>query len=93
MCSSMAIDTKVMIASAVDAVDQLEAWSQLASYSPPVNSGFMFDTSPLVNRVTNKICELNDNHSGSSMGWTMRQIEFIAKNGVDAYIQLAENRL
>jgi hypothetical protein len=24
-------------------------------------------------------------HSGASMGWTMRNIEFIAKNGIPAY--------
>lgn len=84
--------SKSMVEHAIDAVDYLEAWSELAAYSPPEDKGFMWSANPIVERVTDEICKRDDSHSRSSMAWTMRAIEYIAKNGVDAYVQLVENR-
>jgi hypothetical protein len=75
-----------MVLSAIQAIDMLEAWDELASYSPPVDKGFMFDNSDFINKINSKIAELYDGHSGSSYGWTMRQIEYIAKNGAENYV-------
>lgn len=84
--SNLESNSKLMVLSAIQAIDQLEAWDELASYSPPEGTGFMFDKSPLMKRINPKIAELYDGHSGSSYGWTMRQIEYIAKNGAEKYV-------
>jgi hypothetical protein len=75
-----------MLEAAIKAINQLEAWDELAHYSPPRNKGFMFDDSEFIKKINQKIAEFYDGHSGSSYGWTMRQIEYIAKNGVDKYV-------
>ena len=84
--------SKDMLLHAVDAVNHLEAWSELSSYSPPEDKGFMWSTDSIVTRVTDEICKRDDSHSGGSMAWTMRAIEYIAKKGVDTYIQDVVNR-
>jgi hypothetical protein len=78
--------SKSMVLSAIKAIDMLEAWDKLAKYSPPENTGFMFDDSPFMKSINSKIFELYDGHSGSSYGITMRHIEYIAKNGVVEYV-------
>jgi hypothetical protein len=52
----------------------------------------MWSTDSIVDRVTKEICKRDDSHSGGSMAWTMRAIEYIAKEGVDKYIQDVVNR-
>jgi hypothetical protein len=48
----------------------------------------MFSDSPAVSTIMNKMRQLGyDGHSGGSFGWTMRQMEFIAKNGKQAFLQ------
>jgi len=89
--SSMDAYSKGMLLHAVDAVNYLEAWSELSAYSPPEDKGFMWSTDSIVTRVTDEICKRDDSHSGSSMAWTMRAIEYIAKKGVDAYLNPEEN--
>ena len=67
-------------------------WTHLSKYSPPANRGFMFSygDDPIVTLVSDN---MEVGHSGGSMGWTMRQIEFIAKNGVPAHRKIMlENR-
>ena len=85
--SNLESHSKSMVLSAIQAIDMLEAWDSLARYSPPKDTGFMFDDSSFMKRINSKIAELYDGHSGSSYGWTMRQIEYIAKNGVDKYVE------
>ena len=92
IASSMDDDSKQMLLPAIDAVDYLEAWSELAAYSPPEDKGFMWSTDPIVKRVTDEIFKRDDSHSGSSMAWTMRAIEYIAKKGIDAFLNPEENR-
>ncbi len=49
---------------------------------------FMFgEIPPQLKQINTKILELYSGHSGSSYGWTMRQMQFIAKNGWDAYVK------
>lgn len=71
---------------------EIDVWGYLSKYSPPADRGFMFSygDDTIVTLVQNHMVT---GHSGSSMGWTMRQIEFIAKNGIPAYRELTlENR-
>lgn len=66
---------------------EINAWKYLSQYSPPSNRGFMFscDDDQIVTIVQN---QMEVGHSGYSMGWTMRNIEFIAKNGLSAHREM-----
>ena len=63
---------------------EINVWKYLSQYSPPSDRGFMFSMGDddIITQVQNN---MEVGHSGCSMGWTMRQIEFIAKNGVPAH--------
>jgi hypothetical protein len=60
---------------------EINVWKYLSAYSPPANRGFIFSHGDdnIVTLVQN---QMEVGHSGCSMGWTMRNIEFIAKNGL-----------
>jgi len=60
---------------------EINVWEYLSKYSPPEGRGFMFSAGDdwVVTLVQN---QMETGHSGSSMGWVMRNIEFIAKNGL-----------
>ena len=63
---------------------ETNVWEYLSKYSPPSNRGFMFSYGD--NRIVTLVGEnMETGHSGASMGWTMRNIEFIAKNGLPAH--------
>lgn len=66
---------------------EINVWKYLSEYSPPPNRGFQFSAGD-DDIVTLVQYQMETGHSGCSMGWTMRQIEFIAKNGVPAHRQL-----
>lgn len=70
---------------------EMNIWKYLSEYSPPADRGFMFSANDdiVVSAVQNN---MEIGHSGCSMGWTMRQIEFIAKNGVPAHRNTYLNR-
>ena len=64
--------------------DAKSVWTHLSNYSPPSDRGFQFSYGDdrLVTLVQDN---METGHSGASMGWTMRNIEFIAKNGLPAH--------
>ena len=63
---------------------ETNVWEYLSKYSPPSDRGFMFSYGD--NRIVTLVGEnMETGHSGASMGWTMRNIEFIAKNGLPAH--------
>jgi hypothetical protein len=66
---------------------EISVWKYLSEYSPPDGRGFMFSAGDdsIVSLVHN---EMEVGHSGASMGWTMRNIEFIAKNGLQAHREM-----
>ena len=76
----------ILIANALPevAVKETNVWKYLSEYSPPSGQGFQFSAGddPIVTLVQNN---MKTGHSGCSMGWTMRTIEFIAKNGLPAH--------
>lgn len=62
---------------------EINVWKYLSQYSPPSNHGFQFSYGD--DRIVTLVGDnMETGHSGCSMGWTMRQIEFIAKNGLPA---------
>lgn len=73
-----------------NAITQTELWDWMRSYTPPEDKGFMFATTPELDRINKKMAEdpISGNHSGSSYGSMMRSMEYIAKNGYDKYKEL-----
>ena len=70
---------------------EINVWKYLSEYSPPEGRGFQFSAGDdnIVSLVQN---HMETGHSGCSMGWTMRNIEFIAKNGIPAHRLMFLNR-
>ena len=66
---------------------EINVWKYLSEYSPPDGRGFQFSAGDddIVSLVQ---YQMKVGHSGASMGWTMRNIEFIAKNGLPAHREL-----
>jgi len=76
-----------MVESAYKGVSLAEGWEFLKTFVPEAGKGFMFSDPPAkLQQINIKIGELYDDHSGCSYGWTMRQIEDIAKNGWEAWV-------
>ena len=68
---------------AYNAVTQADAWEWLKKETTPGNSGFMFCRDPVLNKIGSF---MKVEHSGASMSYVMRHMEFIAKNGWHAYM-------
>jgi hypothetical protein len=76
-------NTKEMLQNAWIAITQLDLWD----YMRRETDSFMFIHNPVINIITNKMEELGYNgHSGSSFGWTMRQMQYIAEHGESNYM-------
>jgi hypothetical protein len=76
---------RFMLKNAHQAITAAEAWDFMRTFS---DQSFMFSSSPIVSDIMKKMSELGyDGHSGCSFGWTMRQMEFLAKNGKEVYLQ------
>lgn len=72
-----------MLQDADDAITQCDLWNWIRDYNPEDGKGFMFSEHPNLDRINNAM--KYDGHSGSSYGWTMRQMEYIAKHGWDLF--------
>ena len=63
----------------------------MKTYSPDEDKGFMFSKPPpMLAKINEAISKSYDGHSGSSYGWTMRNMESIAKRGWDGYAKAVE---
>lgn len=69
-----------MLKDAYDAITWCEMWDWMREYTPIEGLGFMFSSHPNLDRINGEM-KLLDEHSGASYGWTMRQMESIAKRG------------
>ena len=65
---------------AYDAITRLNLWKELSDFTPNKDEGFMFTSHPLIHKINSELRLLGE-HSGSSYGWMMRTMEFIAKKG------------
>lgn len=78
-CSS----TRNMINSGYHAIMRCEGWNILYDFS---GESFMFSSDPQVCRLMSTVSKYYEGgHSGASMGYTMRQLEFIAKHGFASF--------
>jgi len=69
------------------AVTKAEAWSLMKE--DPGEGGFMYSADKRYKDIQDKM-EFLPEHSGSSYGWCMRQAQYIAQHGWDAYVALFE---
>ena len=67
------------------ATTKAEAWD-LMKEEPEAGKGYMFTSDPRYKLIQDKM-EYYGDHSGSSYGWTMRQAQFIAQKGWNAYVE------
>jgi hypothetical protein len=58
-------------------------WTYLRDNPPDESRGYMFTNNPVFNEIMNN---MQVGHSGTSYGWTMRNLQYIASNGMDAYV-------
>ena len=77
-----------MIQAGIDAVTGAEMWDWLKTYEPDEGKGFMYSDHPNLDKINDRMNRLYGGHSGSSYGWTMRQLQYIAKNGFDSYVNV-----
>jgi hypothetical protein len=77
-------DERLMLEDAFQAVSKAEAWTLLKEPSMPGEGGFMFGKHPAIEAISSSM--KYEGHSGASYAMTMRQMEFIAKNGWESYL-------
>lgn len=76
---------RIMLKNAHQAISLTESWDYMRTFN---EQSFMFSDSPVVSTITKKMFELGyGGHSGCSFAWTMRQMEFLAKNGKQAFLR------
>ena len=68
-----------------EAVTKAEGWALMKE--DPGEGGFMYSADERYKGIQDNM-ELMREHSGSSYGWCMRQVQYIATNGWDAYVTL-----
>ena len=74
--------------SAHQAISRCELWIFLKNFEPDSGRGFMFTRDvPELDRLNEEMHKdpVNGGHSGASYGCTMRNMEFIAKHGYQAF--------
>ena len=73
------------IAAVIKTTKQSESctWTYLRDNPPSESTGYMFSNNPAFTVITN---HMEVGHSGSSYAWTMRNLQYIATHGLDAYL-------
>ena len=79
--------TKEFLKSAHRAISLCELWNWMRIYEPQADRGFMWSKTPELDRLNQQMFKdpINSEHSGSSYGFIMRQMEDIAKNGYENF--------
>ena len=65
-------------------------WTYLRNNPPSESTGYMFSNNPEFGAIMNN---MQVGHSGGSYAWTMRNLQHIAYNGMDAYIAACSPKL
>jgi hypothetical protein len=82
---------KQMLEDAFAAMEKVEgSWDYLANKTvPEKDTGFMFSRDTMIKKISDEVDKDGKiGHSGSSFGWTMREMEYIAKNGWTVYVHI-----
>jgi hypothetical protein len=72
-----------LLINAFQAINESETWDFVAKDC----ESFMFNNSPEIYKISEMMerCIYPPGHSGCSFGWTMRQMQFLAKHGIKKY--------
>ena len=75
-------NSRIIFENAYQAISLTEMWD----YMKKDRESFMFSSDKEIEIISKKMADLGyDGHSGSSFGITMRNMEYIAKNGYHAF--------
>ena len=89
---------RMYVKDAYDVISRNEFWrpfrEALLSRGVDRNTGFMFTNDPLYKTIQMRITstDIGSGHSGFTMGYTMREMEYIALNGEPAYRRQIEQQ-
>jgi hypothetical protein len=75
--------SKQMLEDGYNTISNLELWDWMKTFVPEEGKGFMFSNHENITKIGNA---MKTGHSGSSFGWTMRNLEAIAKDGWNEYV-------
>ena len=64
----------------------------LMKEEPEADKGYMFSSDERYNLIHKHMKYLGE-HSGGSYAWTMRQVQYIAQKGWNAYVELVLSRV
>lgn len=79
-------NNRTMLKNAHQAITNAEAWDWMRNFN---GQSFMFSNDAMIGKISKNMVSLGyDNHSGNSYGWTMRCMEYLAKNGKDAFLSM-----
>ena len=71
-------------------VTQLELWDWFKNENPPGDSGYMYWGHPNVTKISDGLAD--NQHSGATFGYCMRQMQAIAKKGFDEWNQQTKRK-
>ena len=75
-------NSREMLLNAYQAIQLTETWN----FMKKDIETYMWGKNPEITIILNKMSELGYGcHSGSSFSWTMREMQFIAQNGLEAH--------
>jgi RING-type zinc-finger len=83
--------TTEMLKFAYETISKNNDWEYLHDFVVDESVGFMNCKDAKIREIMNKIAKDYDNHTGFTMGYTMRQMHFIAKYGLHKYLQFIEH--
>lgn len=76
-------ESRMMLEDAYSVITKLGHWEWLSTFDPG-SGGFMWSEDPTVIQIFDS---LQSNHSGATMGLTMRHMQCIAHQGWDTYME------
>jgi hypothetical protein len=74
-------NSRQLFSKAYNTIQRLRAWQTLRIYMIDETNGFMYCNSDEIRQIMNEIAIDNANHSGCTMGVTMRMMHFISQFG------------
>jgi hypothetical protein len=79
-------NNRTMLKNAHGAITLAEGWDWIRNFN---GHSFMFSNDAMIGKINKNMVSLGyDGHSGSSYGWTMRCMEYLAKNGKEAFLSM-----
>ena len=70
--------TKLMIRSAYDVIERLEAWTIIRTFGSNPNNSFMWSNNEQINKIMNAVNNEYEGHSGASLACIMRNMHEIS---------------